>query len=173
ENPGRAAPGRQRPARLLPRGARRRPDRSHREGLTFRLRSQGKNVSLSPQGEGRVRGVPVKSCSTDRPSPRPSSCPGRGSKLSGTHAEGRVHVGGAQALAGSATGKIDRVPDHAGEDAVAWLEHGRERLPSVGGRIVDLDLAEQTRDLATKHVEALTDDTRCDARATGRQRGPR
>src|SRR5262249_59356807 len=41
-------------------------------GLVFRLRSQDKNVPLSPvRGEGRVRGVSVKSCSTARRPPPP------------------------------------------------------------------------------------------------------
>jgi len=42
EDPGGAAPGRQRPARLLPRGARRRPDRSHREGLAPGMKPEAK-----------------------------------------------------------------------------------------------------------------------------------
>src|SRR5262245_39123274 len=87
--------------------------------------------------------------------------------------EGRVHVGCAQALAGSPTRDINDAPDHAGEDAVAWFGHGVERLPSIGGRIIDLDLAEEPRELPTEHVEAFADNARRDAGPAGRQRGPR
>jgi hypothetical protein len=84
--------------------------------------------------------------------------------------EGRVHVSCAQALAGSATRDINDVPDRAGEDAVAWFGHGVERLPSNGGRIVDLDLAEGPRDLPTEHVEALADNASTTARVNGKSR---
>src|SRR5262245_46503544 len=101
------------------------------------------------------------------------TCASTRSRVSGTHAERGVHVGCAQALPDPATREVDGAPDHAGEDTVAWIGHGRERLPSIGGRVVDLDLAEESGDLPAEHVEALADDTGGDARAASRQLGTR
>src|SRR5258708_38023324 len=64
-----------------------------------------------------------------------------------------ISVSSAQALRASSTGKVDRVSDHGGKDAMAWCPHGREPLPAINYRVIHFHFAEQARILAAEHVE--------------------